>query len=273
MRPAAKGQTARERDTAIFVGGIVGTAMERDIRSYFEQFGEIYSITLIPNKNNRKLNSGYCFISFKESHTKWAVLAIHNHCIYGRRVTCKSLLKGVDLKTEKTKANSKKLCIKFLPIETTETQFQSFFSMFGNIHSFYLVTYRNSHHPTCCGYVIFEEDEVFQRLLDMKYVKFGNNRLQVLQFVKQQHTENVSDSLEPPTLRASIESGPLASMKPTQVSYHKQVTQQKWNYDLNIRFNILQSRMPQLQSNRSGIAAVVQGINSLKNNSIVLKHD
>lgn len=269
----SKGLTARDRDTAIFVGGIVGSATEKDLRDYFEQFGAIYSITLIPKKGNRRLNSGYCFISFKESHTKWIVLAVEKHYIYGRRVNCKSLLKGADLKEERSKNSSKKLCVKFLPVGTTERQFENFFSTFGEIHSFYLVTYRNSQNPTCNGYVVFKREEVFRKLLDMKYVQYGADRLRIQRYVKQNSKEHLSGTQEEPSLLASIECGPLSAIRPTQVSYHKQGGHSRATHESNIRFNILLDPMTLPLSNRDQMVSGVKKDGVLTMTSIILKHD
>lgn len=234
-----KGKTAKDRDTAIFVGGIVGCVTEKEIRDYFERFGPIFSITLIPKKDNPKLNSGYCFISFKESHTKYKVLARQDHFLYGRRVSCKSLLKGTDLKEEKNKNLSKKLCIKYLPVDTTEAEFKSFFSQFGEIHTFYLVTYKNTKPPTCNGYLVFREEADFRRLLAMKYINYGLDRLKVERYIKRFQRESDPNEYRHHSLTVEMENEPLCFLKPTQSLYHKNGRFSVGNQESNVRFNIL----------------------------------
>lgn len=254
MKATTKGQTARERDTAIFVGGIIGCVTEPEIRDYFEQFGPIYSITLIPKKSNPSLNSGYCFISFKEPQTKKAVLAIESHYIYGRRVNCKSLLKGTDLKEEKTKNNCKKLCIKFLPVDTTEHQFEAFFSRFGKIHSFYLVNYKSSLKPTCNGYVVFKEEAVFRKVLGMKSIKYGQERVKVELYTKKQQQDSQLGSKEVQLGKYSVDKNYSPSIRPTQAVYHKQSSGN--DDEENLRFNINLSEKPMTSRNMNRIASL-----------------
>lgn len=227
MSSNPKGQTARERDTSIFVGGIIGNVTEREIREYFENFGPIHSVTLIPKKNNKKLNSGYCFISFKDSQTKWHVLAEPEHFLSGRRINCKSLLKGSQLKEEKLKNTSKKLCVKYLPADTSEEEFEEFFSSFGLIHSFYLVNYKNSGARTCNGYIVYKDDAVFRKLLEFKYIKFRQERLKIERYVKHFEREDPPNMQNKPTLAMAVETGPLSSVKPTQSMYFNHVSQGK----------------------------------------------
>lgn len=240
MSSSPKGQTARERDTSIFVGGIVGNVTEREIREYFETFGQIHSVTLIPKKNNKKLNSGYCFISFKDSLTKWQVLSVPEHFLCGRRINCKSLLKGSQLKEEKLKNTAKKLCIKYVPVDTTEEEFESFFSSFGEVHSFYLVNYKTSTANSCNGYVVYKDDAVFRELLDLKYIKFKQERLKIERYVKHFEREDIPNMQSRPSLSRAIETGPLSSIKPTQAMYYKHSQTRKCADPVsNLRFNVL----------------------------------
>lgn len=236
-----KMMTARERDTSIFVGGIGGKVTEREIRDYFESFGQIHSITLIPKKNNRKLNSGYCFISFKESETKWEVLSYSEHFLCGRRINCKTLLKGSELKDERMKNTSKKLCVKFLPEDTSEAAFEEFFSSFGEIHSFYLVNYKHTEAGTTNGFLVYKDDAVFRRLLELKFVKFGQVRLKIERYIKQFEREDPPNMQSTPSLKMAIETGPLCSIKPTQLQYFTQQTNRNFVDEpaSNLRFNVL----------------------------------
>lgn len=267
MYSGLKSQTARERDIAIFVGGIVGHVTENHIRDYFEQFGPIYSITLIPKKGNRTLNSGYCFISFKESNTKRSVLEEQNHFICGRRINCKSLLKGSDLKEEKTKNNQKKLCIKFLPLGTTEDQFEKFFSQYGKIHSFYLVTYKNSQKPTCNGYVVYKTENTVNRLLDMRYVKYGQDRLKVEQYFKIHTKDDQSKQRAGPQLKSIVELGSITSIRPTHAKYYNQRENNVSDFKSNFRFNILLSPTPITSSNRKRLIAKADSEEGLRTKS------
>jgi len=60
--------TPKERIRKIFVGGLSPKLPEEDIRTHFEQYGEIESMELPMNKEkDPPIRKGFCFITFKEA--------------------------------------------------------------------------------------------------------------------------------------------------------------------------------------------------------------
>lgn len=230
----------KNRDTSIFVGGIMGTTTEKEIRQYFSQFGPIYSVTVIPNKNNPALNKGFCFISFKDSDTKKRVLSIKNHFFLDRKITCSSLLKGPKLKEEIARNNSKKLCVKNVPRGMTEAEFHTFFSAFGAIHSHYLVTYKNSKVPTHNGYLVFKDNEVFNRLLDLKFVSYQDSWMKIERYSKKESRFEFSEHQKTDLSEESLELEVNHCVKPTRKQYQREDINDALpsHHFSNLRFNL-----------------------------------
>ncbi len=230
----------KNRDTSIFVGGIMGTTTEKEIRQYFSQFGPIYSVTVIPNKTNPSLNKGFCFISFKDSDTKKRALSVKNHFFLDRKITCSSLLKGPKLKEEIARNNSKKLCIKNVPKGMTEADFQTFFSTFGAIHSHYLVTYKNSKVPTHNGYLVFKDNEVFHRLLDLKFVSYQDTWMKIERYSKKESRFEFSENQKTDLSEESLELEVNHSVKPTRKLFQREETNgaHSGHHFSNLRFNL-----------------------------------
>lgn len=218
----------------------MGTTTEKEIRQYFSQFGPIYSVTVIPNKNNPSLNKGFCFISFKDSETKKKVLGIKNHFFLDRKITCSSLLKGPKLKEEIARNNSKKLCVKNIPKGMTESEFQTFFSTFGAIHSHYLVTYKNSKVPTHNGYLVFKDNEVFNRLLDLKFVSYHDTWMKIERYSKKESRFEFSENQKTDLSEESLELDVNHNVKPTRKQYRRedQCDAPQSHHFSNLRFNI-----------------------------------
>lgn len=229
------------RDTSIFVGGIMRTVTEQDIRWYFEQFGPIFSVTLIPDPKNPTMNKGFCFLSFKSEETKEKALHVKDHIFMNRKITCTSLLKGKKLKEEVTKSTQKKLCVKNIPKKMTEVEFKELFSEFGQIHSVYMVMYKNSKSHAHNAYLVYEDDAVFDRLIRMKSVNYKGKILRIERFSKRDSTQDFSEQLKTDLSSVvSQETERSHSMKPTKSHYfhHLKCENRIENEgDSNLRFN------------------------------------
>ena len=72
-------------DRKLFVGGLPKEATEEDVKSYFEQFGEVSKMTLKmdPITGNSK---GFCFIVFAEPSALAQATKQPNHVIKVNRI-------------------------------------------------------------------------------------------------------------------------------------------------------------------------------------------
>ncbi|GFP93348.1 RNA-binding protein 38 [Phtheirospermum japonicum] len=73
--------------TKVFVGGLAWETPIDVMRSYFEQFGEIYEAVIINDKNTGK-SKGYGFVTFRDAESAKMACDDPNPMIGGRRANC-----------------------------------------------------------------------------------------------------------------------------------------------------------------------------------------
>ncbi|KAE8707911.1 RNA-binding protein 24 [Hibiscus syriacus] len=73
--------------TKVFVGGLAWETPTQELRSYFQQFGEILEAVIITDKNTGK-SKGYGFVTFRDPESARKACVDHNPVIDGRRANC-----------------------------------------------------------------------------------------------------------------------------------------------------------------------------------------
>ncbi|CAK9325599.1 unnamed protein product [Citrullus colocynthis] len=73
--------------TKVFVGGLAWETPTHQMRSYFEQFGDILEAVIITDKNTSK-SKGYGFVTFRDAESARRACANPNPIIDGRRANC-----------------------------------------------------------------------------------------------------------------------------------------------------------------------------------------
>ncbi|EXB75352.1 RNA-binding protein 24 [Morus notabilis] len=73
--------------TKVFVGGLAWETPTDEMRSYFEQFGDILEAVIITDKNTGK-SKGYGFVTFRDPESARRACANPNPVIDGRRANC-----------------------------------------------------------------------------------------------------------------------------------------------------------------------------------------
>ncbi|EOY15974.1 RNA-binding (RRM/RBD/RNP motifs) family protein, putative isoform 2 [Theobroma cacao] len=73
--------------TKVFVGGLAWETPTEEMRSYFEQFGEILEAVIITDKNTGK-SKGYGFVTFRDPEPARRACVDPNPVIDGRRANC-----------------------------------------------------------------------------------------------------------------------------------------------------------------------------------------
>ncbi|XP_004516562.1 uncharacterized protein [Cicer arietinum] len=73
--------------TKVFVGGLAWETPTEEMRSYFEQFGDILEAVIITDKNTAK-SKGYGFVTFRDPESARRACADPNPVIDGRRANC-----------------------------------------------------------------------------------------------------------------------------------------------------------------------------------------
>ncbi|CAK8537465.1 unnamed protein product [Lathyrus sativus] len=73
--------------TKVFVGGLAWETPTDEMRTYFEQFGDILEAVIITDKNTGK-SKGYGFVTFRDPESARRACADPNPVIDGRRANC-----------------------------------------------------------------------------------------------------------------------------------------------------------------------------------------
>ncbi|CAJ2645065.1 RNA-binding protein 38-like [Trifolium pratense] len=73
--------------TKVFVGGLAWETPTDEMRTYFEQFGDILEAVIITDKNTGK-SKGYGFVTFRDSESARRACTDPNPVIDGRRANC-----------------------------------------------------------------------------------------------------------------------------------------------------------------------------------------
>ncbi len=174
----------------VFVGGIPGTVSPLELKSYFGLFGRVASVQIPAKKENNFLNNGFCYITFASKEAKEQVLKQKDHFIGSRRVSCRNYLCGDSLANDLSSSNERKLFVKFVPGWLTEDQFRQYFQQFGELESYYMVRFKDASDPNSqknrsfVGYLVYREQLVCELLVQRKFLKIGNKKMQVEKFDK-----------------------------------------------------------------------------------------
>jgi RNA recognition motif 2/RNA recognition motif. (a.k.a. RRM, RBD, or RNP domain) len=75
----------QHRDEKIFVGGLAIETSEKDLRSYFEKFGQVTEAAIVSDKKTGQ-SRGFGFCCFKESDSVDKVLSVRQHLIHNQSV-------------------------------------------------------------------------------------------------------------------------------------------------------------------------------------------
>lgn len=218
---------ASANTSSVFVGGIPGSIAACEVQAYFENFGKVMDVVIPPKKSNPSINNGYCYVVFDSQKTRDEVVAIKDHYIGTRRVSCKNYLRGSSLNNELYASNERKLFVKFVPGWVTEFDFKNYFSQFGELESYYMVKYKDPQeldkkNNSSVGYLIFKDFAVCETLVARRFFKIRNKKMQVERFDKtlcQTKAVKIDESIGQKSLGS--DSLQNHSIKPTSNAYKR----------------------------------------------------
>lgn len=228
----------------IFVGGIPADAQEEVLNRYFSRFGKVENLKVISKKQAILSDTAFCFLTFEEESASQAALDCSLHRLFSRKITCRPFLKGTTLQSKTEAEAQKKVFVKYIPKDMTESQFKNFFSGFGTVDNAYLVRYSmDSRVITIIGYVVFQDPQVALQLIKKKNIKFQKRKLKVEAYNRgeekkgshqreltstvnkgriKQKTTNKKGPVQHKDLPYSEVSADVFSIKPTCSQYHDQ---------------------------------------------------
>lgn len=183
----------------VFVGGIPGSIENSCIENYFSRYGRVVQVIAPTKACNASVKKGYCFVVFDSADSCNQVVAIGDHYLGSRRVSCKHYLKGSSLHYQVSDMSVKKLFVKFVPSWLSEEEFRAYFEQFGEIESYYTVKYCdtfNAQNSSSVGYLVFKDPEISESITSIRFFKIGNKKMQVEKFYKNFSTSKELEKLE-----------------------------------------------------------------------------
>ena len=136
--------TAKKRNfrTRIFIGGVPSHFKEDDLKEYFQEFGQVFSIKLKKKKKTSEVNLGFGTITV-DNQTAERILVKNFHMIQNRKIECQRFVKNN--KADNKLIIEKKLKTLYItepPEKMGEDILRSFFGELGELENAYILPER-----------------------------------------------------------------------------------------------------------------------------------
>lgn len=112
-----------EDDKKVFVGGLSWETTSKDLKEYFEKFGEVHNVTLKTDFETKK-SRGFGFVQFVTLEAVEKVLAEKEHKLHGRTI---------DPKRANPRPVNKKIFVGKVDPSVSEDTIKEYFSQFGPV--------------------------------------------------------------------------------------------------------------------------------------------
>ena len=169
-------QSADSSHNTIFIGGLPGSAKESKLRSHFEQFGAIETISMVQNNKKGNLSKGYALITYSSEAGYTSAVKKPEHYLFKRVVSCQPYLQGDELADYLEDLNSRRLFVKYIPKNVKNTSFEDIFAQFGEVDFGYVVKDPKTGNSRGFGYITFKSQEVARDVEKLKFLKINGNR-------------------------------------------------------------------------------------------------
>lgn len=133
-----KAQSTHKDSHSLFVGGFSCSTTHFAIKQIFSNFGHIKKIKMI--KNRKGGSKGYCYILYKQIESVQNALKSGDLWCNKRKLSCRPILKGDQLKAYTQEIDKKRISCSNLPefiTEETKNELKVIFEGYGDIENFY----------------------------------------------------------------------------------------------------------------------------------------
>ena len=178
-----------DKSLKIFVGGIAAREEPQEVENYFSTFGPIANCRIKTNRQTGRC-LGFGYITCGTRATFEAIIAKKDHCINGRVVECKKMLKKGQLECQVEEERNKKLFIGNLNKEVYNEDLKDYFEQFGATINAYIICKPGSTESKGFGYVIFEELKSANLVLKTKTHILKGQKVMVTKFKNKKEQKN-----------------------------------------------------------------------------------
>ncbi|PVD39168.1 hypothetical protein C0Q70_01796 [Pomacea canaliculata] len=158
-----------EDDRKLFVGGLSWETTTKDLREYFEKFGEVTSCTLKTDPETRQ-SRGFGFVVFAQTDTVGKVLEVKEHKLHGRTI---------DPKQANPRQGIKKIFVGRLDPGVPEEEVKEYFGKFGTIAKIDFPFDRTKDQRRAFCFVEFEADLAVKKVLEQQTHKLGGQEVDI----------------------------------------------------------------------------------------------
>ncbi|XP_013064144.2 heterogeneous nuclear ribonucleoprotein D-like isoform X2 [Biomphalaria glabrata] len=158
-----------EDDRKVFVGGLSWETTTKDLREYFEKFGEVTNCTLKTDLETRK-SRGFGFVVFATTEAVDKVLAEKEHKLHGRTI---------DPKRANPRPVNKKVFVGRLDPAITEDEVKAYFETFGPVEKLELPFDKTKEQRRAFCFVEFKKLSAMKKCLEQTNHKIGTQEVEV----------------------------------------------------------------------------------------------
>jgi len=166
-------QTRNDDDERkIFVGGLSWETTVKDLREYFEQFGQISDCTLKTDPNTGR-SRGFGFVQFTEASSVDKVCEKTSHHLHGRNIDPKKA------KARGGREPIKKVFVGGVDPETSEDDIRAHFQSFGKIEEIDLPFDKQKNQRRQFCFITFESEEIVDKVVESPKQTLGDKEVDV----------------------------------------------------------------------------------------------
>jgi len=162
-------EDGNEDDRKIFVGGLSWETTTKDLREFFEKFGEVTSCTLKTDLETRQ-SRGFGFVVFKNAETVKKVLEGKDHKLHGRTI---------DPKPANPRKGITKIFVGRLDPGVPEDDVKAYFTTFGTISKIDFPFDKTKDQRRAFCFVEFDSDSAVKKILEQATHKLGGQEVDV----------------------------------------------------------------------------------------------
>lgn len=156
-------------DRKIFVGGLSWETTTKDLRDYFEKYGEVTNCTLKTDLETRK-SRGFGFVVFTASESVDKALGEKEHKLHGRTI---------DPKRANPRPINKKVFVGRLDPTITEEEVKTYFETFGTVEKLELPFDKTKEQRRAFCFVEFKKASAMKKCLEQATHKIGTAEVEV----------------------------------------------------------------------------------------------
>ena len=158
-------ESNKPRLNKLFVGGIPLETSEEELRTHFEEYGQIIDLIIIKDKNTKK-SRGFGFVTFKDKQPMKEVLKVRQE-VRGKALDIKVAepKKASKLEESADLSQVKKVFIGGIPKEVTPEIFREHFEQYGPVSDIVLIEDKKTSEPRGFGFVTYSDSASVKKVL------------------------------------------------------------------------------------------------------------